>query len=202
MFFALIKGFATSTSLIIAIGAQNSFVIRQSLLNNHLLLTALICSIIDAFLISLGVLGVGGMISEFPKVMEFFKYFAIIFLFFYGSFSLKSSFAPRSIEQRQNESASSKKKTIGILLALGLLNPHAYLDTVVLLGSIASQQAVSDQIYFGVGAITASFVWFFSLTYGARLLAPLFFKPISWKVVDIFSATVMWGIAYSLYSSL
>ena len=198
MLFSLFKGFSSSASLIIAIGAQNTFVVRQGLLCRYLFLTALICSLLDAVLISLGVLGFGHFISNYPLIIKIAKYFAILFLFTYGALSLKSAFKTNSLNYDKNNNQLSLKKTLFMLFALALLNPHAYLDTVILLGTIASQQLLYEQFYFAIGAISASFIWFFALTYGSRLLAPLLHKPASWKILNIITALTMWGIAATL----
>ncbi|MBS3903163.1 MAG: amino acid transporter [Anaplasmataceae bacterium] len=187
-----------SGSLIVAIGAQNAFVIRQGLLRRHLLLTALLCSLIDALLIILGVLGFGQIVSSYPGLVELSKWFAIIFLGFYGAVSLKSAFKPKSLEGAEEKPFPSRKKTILLLLALSLLNPHVYLDTVILLGSIASQQPVHEQMYFALGAVSASFVWFFAITYGSRFLSPFLRKQSSWRIIDGVVALTMWGIAMTL----
>lgn len=199
MAFTLLKGFSTSCSLIIAIGTQNAFVIRQGLRRQHLFLTALLCSLIDALLIILGVTGFEYFISSSSLFIEITNYIAIIFLFIYGALSLKSAFQTKYLECTGDEKTiPSAQKTILTLLALSLLNPHVYLDTVILLGSIASQQPHEEQIYFAFGAISASFAWFFSITYGARLLAPFFQKEFSWRIIDGLVALTMWGIAITL----
>lgn len=202
MLLTLLKGFGTSGSLIVAIGAQNAFVIRQGMLRRHLFITAFLCSVIDALLILLGVLGFGQIISAYPLLIELSKYFAIIFLFFYGIVSLKSSLNPKCLENEKEQELPSAKKTIFLLLALSLLNPHVYLDTVILLGSIASQQPHDQQIYFTVGAISASFLWFFAITYGSYLLAPFLSKQSSWRIIDGLIALTVWGIAISLMITL
>jgi len=195
----LLKGFSTGGSLIIAIGAQNAFVIKQGLRQQNLLLTALLCSVLDSFLIVLGITGFGYFLSYYPFFIDLSKYLAVLFLIVYGILSFVSAFKSKPTVTSLDENAlSSKKKTIITLLALSLLNPHAYLDTVILLGSIASQHTAHEQLYFGIGAISASFAWFFAITYGARLLAPFFQKEISWRIIDLFVALTMWGIAYTL----
>jgi L-lysine exporter family protein LysE/ArgO len=201
MFLAILKGFTTGGSLIIAIGAQNAFVIQQGLLRRHLFLTAFLCSLLDALLIILGVLGFGQIITEYPFAVELSKYFAIIFLIFYGTLSFKSVFKAKSLEN-EGKSLPNKRKTIAILLALCLLNPHVYLDTVILLGSIASQQPIHEQLHFAFGAMIASFAWFFSITYGSRILAPFLQKPMAWRIIDGLIAITMWGIALSLLLNL
>ncbi len=203
MYLALLKGFASSAGLIVAIGAQNAFVIRQGLLQNHLFITALLCSMIDAALITTGVLGFGQIISTYPLLIEITKYFAILFLILYGAFSLKSAFYKQSaFGLEKNKIMHSRKKTVLLLLALSLLNPHAYLDTVILLGSIASQHPHHEQFYFAIGAISASFVWFFSICYGSKFLAPFLCNPLAWKLIDIFIALMMWGIALAIAINL
>jgi L-lysine exporter family protein LysE/ArgO len=197
MFLALLKGFTTGGSLIIAIGAQNAFVIQQGLLRRHLFLTAFLCALLDAFLIILGVLGFGQIVTEYPFAIELSKYFAIIFLLFYGMLSFKSALKVKALEHAER-SLPSKRRTIAMLLALCLLNPHVYLDTVILLGSIASQQPTDEQLYFAFGAMSASFVWFFSITYGSRFLAPFLQNQVVWRLIDGLIAITMWGIALSL----
>lgn len=202
MILTLFKGFTTGAGLIVAIGAQNAFVIRQGFLRRHLFLTAFLCSLIDALLIILGVLGFGKIISAYPLSIKLAKYFAIAFLFFYGILSLKSACQTRSLSDTQKQNLTSVKSTVFLLLGLNLLNPHVYLDTVVLLGSVASQQPVQLQFYFALGAIIASFSWFFALTYGSHLLAPFLQKPTVWKFIDILIALTMWGIAITLLKSI
>lgn len=198
----LLTGFATGGSLIVAIGAQNAFVIKQGLLRRHLFLTAGLCSLIDATLIAFGVLGFGQIISDYPSIIELSKYFAVAFLLFYGAISLRSAFANKALESAQDNILPTIKGTILMLLAFSLLNPHVYLDTVILLGSIASQHPEHEQLYFALGAISASFAWFFSITYGSRLLSPLLRKPGTWKVIDGAVALIMWGIAIALLADL
>ena len=124
-------------------------------------------------------IGLGYYISEYPFVHNLTKYFAAIFLFFYGLMACRSAFKKNALKNSVDEcAASSAKKIVVSLLALSLLNPHVYLDTVILLGSIASQQPVHEQMYFALGAMSASFTWFFTITFGARLLAPFFKKKI------------------------
>lgn len=192
-----LKGFGTSASLIVAIGAQNAFVIRQSLQYQHLLLTALLCSLIDALLILLGVVGFGEIVSQYPHFLTFTTWFAAVFLFLYGLASFRSALYSKSWNLDETMRVSAKKTIISIL-AFSLLNPHVYLDTVILLGSIASEQPVGEQAYFAAGAIGASFAWFFAITYGARLLAPFLQKQSVWRMIDSLIGLTMWAIAFSL----
>lgn len=196
---SLLTGFAASSSLIIAIGAQNAFVIRQGLRQQHLLMTALVCSLIDALLIMLGIVGLGHVIGEFPALIDFIKYFSVLFLFFYGALALKSAFYSSTWNDLDEERTSPcVQKTIITLLALSLLNPHVYLDTVILLGSIAMQQPLEERFYFALGAISASFVWFFALAYGTSLLRPFLQSPKIWKMIDTGMGCLMWGIAFQI----
>lgn len=202
MYSILLKGFTVSGGLIMAIGAQNAFVIKQGLTRRHLFVTALLCSLIDAVLIFSGILGFGELISSYPVFLVISKYFAVAFLTVYGFISLKSAFKAKSLRAAEEEFLPSIKKTVLIILALSLLNPHVYIDTVVLLGSIASQHAEEEKIFFALGAISASFAWFFSITYGSRFLAPLLQHPNSWRVIDTLVAATMWVIAVGLLVAL
>lgn len=195
----LITGFSASGSLIVAIGAQNAFVIRQGLLRQHLFLTALLCSLIDSLLIILGVVGFGQVVSNFPWFIDFTKYFAILFLFSYGLLSFKYACREENTNQAFDGGAIfTAKKTVFTLLAFSLLNPHVYLDTVILLGSIASQQPPEEQMFFALGAIAASFTWFFGITYGAQILAPFFQKKNAWRIIDFVIGLTMWIISVLL----
>lgn len=191
---SLLKGFGASSGLIMAIGAQNAFVIRQGLQRQHLFLTAMLCSIIDALLIVLGTFGFGGFILEHPFLLKAVKYFAVIFLFSYGVATLMKT----NVSNIEGTFSSSTKATVLSILALSLLNPHVYLDTVILLGSIATQQPEEEQRYFVAGAILASFIWFFGITYGARFLAFLFQNETTRKAMDILIALTMWAIALTI----
>lgn len=201
MFLALCKGFFTSAGLIMAIGAQNAFILKQGLMKKHLFVTALVASVIDAILICSGVLGFGTVLLAYPLTIQLAKYFAIGFLLFYGAMSLKAALREEKMDITSCK-AASLKGTLLLLIGFSLLNPHVYLDTVILLGSVASQQPVHQQGVFAIGAIAASFVWFFSLTYGARLLAPFFSKPITWKILNVTIACMMWGVALSIAHGL
>jgi L-lysine exporter family protein LysE/ArgO len=194
MFLTLLKGFTASAGLIVAIGAQNAFVLRQGMRRRHLFMTALCCSVIDAGLIMLGVLGFGQFIQLYPLWMECAKYFAVLFLLVYGGFSLRSAFQKKSLAEIDSHESHSLKKTVMLLLAFSLLNPHVYLDTVILLGSIASQQPFGQEMYFALGAMLASFTWFFGLTYGSVLLRPILDRPKCWRMIDVGVAVMMWAI--------
>jgi len=196
------QGFIISIGLIVAIGAQNVYVLKRGLLKESVFAVALTCSFIDALLIVVGVKGLGKFLETFPSFISYITWFGILFLIAYGVLALKATFKKQAIHV---DTKSSKKSTFMIiltLLSLSFLNPHVYLDTVVLLGTIGSKYTGSAQNLFAFGAATSSFIWFFSLAYGSRILIPLFKKPITWKFLDFFTACVMFFVAYTLYTSL
>jgi L-lysine exporter family protein LysE/ArgO len=202
-FSVFIQGFATCAALIIAIGAQNAFVLRQGIKREHVFVIALMCSVSDALLVSLGVAGLGTLVQQSPTLLAIARYGGATFLFVYGAMAarraLRASNASLDIASGANGiKATSLKTAIASCLAFTYLNPHCYLDTVVLMGSLSAQFSGASRWVFAVGAVSASFVWFFSLAYGARLLAPLFAKPNAWRILDAVIACVMWAIALSL----
>lgn len=195
----LLKGCGTSAGLIIAIGAQNAFVLKQGLMKSHVFLVAILCSVIDAVLIALGIGGLGNLISSTPYLLDITKYGGAAFLFYYGAKAFWAVYSSsQAIRLGDDFNKPTLKATILTLLAMSLLNPHVYLDTVVLLGSIAAQFDEEERVLFALGAMMASFIWFFSLSYGARYLSPLFQNPRAWKVLDILIGIIMWTIAISL----
>ena len=197
-----LAGLALSAGLIIAIGAQNAHVLRQGLKREHVFLVAAISVVCDITLITLGSLGFGALIGSFPLLTKIAAWAGAAFLIFYGFLAFRSASHSQSLVIDQNlnggGSAQTLKTVILLTIAVSLLNPHVYLDTIVLIGGIAAQYPPSERIFFALGASTASLVWFFGLAYGARLLAPLFRKPASWRVLDIIIGLIMWGIAISL----
>lgn len=197
----LIEGFATSAGLIIAIGAQNAFVLKQGILKNHVFVTVVICAVLDALMISLGVGGFGEILSSNATLEAIARWGGIAFLTYYGFRSFRAVFHDESLKiDRGRGPLPNLKQSIITMSALTLLNPHVYLDTVVLLGSISAQYDDSlERYYFGIGAIMASIVWFFCLGYGARFLGPLFQKPLSWKILDFLIGCTMWLIALTLF---
>ena len=191
------QGMGLGGGLIIAIGAQNAFVLSQGVRRNYPLQTAFICSFCDAALILVGFSGVGALVASNPQLSQLATWFGALFLFWYGSRSFRSALQGGRLET-QTEQSLSRRKLLLTTLALTLLNPHVYLDTIVLVGSISGQLADSDRYLFGAGAISASILWFFSLSIGAGLLAPLFRKQIAWRCLDGFVCLTMWAIACSL----
>ncbi|MGS0682011.1 LysE/ArgO family amino acid transporter [Shewanella sp. 125m-7] len=195
---AFIQGMGIGGSLIMAVGAQNAFVLKQGLKRSHSLPIAAICSFIDAIMITAGVAGLGHLILAFPLIKDIASFGGAIFLLIYGYGALKSSFSENTMVSEENHVADSLKKAVLTTLAISLLNPHLYLDTVVLLGSISVQFEGTDKQWFGAGAVLASFVWFFSLSIGAKYLSPVFKKPKAWCYLDRFICFTMWSIAAAL----
>ena len=193
---SFIPGFLLSLSLIVAIGAQNAFVLRQGLRHEHVFWVCLTCGVSDALLIAAGVAGFGALAEAAPWFETLMRYGGAAFLLVYGWRNAVSAWRGGETLQADSHAPASLRKTVLTLLALTWLNPHVYLDTLVLLGSISAQY--DDRLSFGAGAVLASFVFFFALGYGARLLQPVFAKPISWRVLDGIIALTMWAIAASL----
>ena len=194
MLLAFISGFLISISLILALGPQNVFVLRQGLLRSHVFASCLVCSISDALLIAAGVLGVGLFITQIEGLAVWMSIGASIFLIFYGCLRIKSALNPKGLEVDDSES-KDLWPTMLAGLAFTYLNPHVYVDTLLLIGGASSRYTGDDQLMFGVGAATASFVFFFSLGYGAKSLSPLLNNPESWKIIDLFVAGVMFTVA-------
>ena len=194
-------GFAIGASLIIAIGAQNAFVLRQGLRREHVLAVVTVCVLCDWALIAAGALGFGSLVRAFPLVTALAAWGGALFLFVYGMLSFRSALHPEVLSAEEDE-ASARLTTTGAAVtatfAVSLLNPHVYLDTVVLLGSVAAQYAGASRAWFTAGAWIASLVWFSALGFGARLLAPVFAKPIAWRVLDATIGVIMLWIAIGL----
>lgn len=195
----LVKGFGTGGALIIAIGAQNAFVLKQGILKNHVFATVLICAVTDAALILIGLGGFGKILTSSPFLLELARWGGVAFLLYYGFRSFRAVFKTESLTFALNKkNLPSLKASLTTALALSLLNPHVYLDTVVLLGSIGAQFPAWERPYFALGAILASFSWFFSMGYGARYLGPLFQKSLSWKILDFIIGCIMTILALTL----
>ena len=193
---ALISGFLAGLSLIIAIGAQNAFVIKQGLLRSHVTLVVVVCSVADAFLIVVGIGGLGSVIQSHPRVLEYVRWFGVAYLIWFGIKSIRSAFTTESLTIGATEKESSIKVLL-TALTFTFLNPHVYLDTVILLGSIANQ--FSDQRWlFALGASSASLTWFSTIGYGARAASQFMSRPIFWKILDSLIAIVMFTIAITL----
>jgi L-lysine exporter family protein LysE/ArgO len=192
-----IYGFSLGLSLILAIGAQNAFVLKQGLKGEHVFLVSLICALSDALLILIGVSGFHLLVARFPELVTIARYGGAIFLFVYGLLSFRTAWHSKHALVPSEIKSSSWLNTMLTCLAFTWLNPHVYLDTVVLLGSVSSQ--FTDEIeYFAAGATSASFIFFFGLGYGAGLLRPIFARARSWQILEILIGLVMWAIAVKL----
>ncbi len=194
---ALLAGFSLGISLILAIGSQNAFVLRQGLKKEYVFVVCLICAVSDALLIIMGVFGFSVIISTIPWIEPLARYGGALFLFIYGAMNFWLAFNSSEILNPADAKISSLSKIVATCLALTWLNPHVYLDTVMLLGSISTQY-VGQKVEFALGAVTASFLFFFALGYGARILRPFFENPNSWKILDFLIGCIMWAIAFSL----
>jgi L-lysine exporter family protein LysE/ArgO len=193
---AFFPGLLTGLSLIIAIGAQNAFVIRQGLTKKHVFLVVAICAISDALLILLGVAGLGALISGLPWLLEVIRWFGVAYLTWFGIRSIRSAFKTQTLDASGAQSASAKTVVLSVL-GFTFLNPHVYLDTVILLGSIGNQFG-QDKWWFALGGAVASILWFSSIGFGAKAASRFMSKPIFWKVLDSVIAAVMFGIAILL----
>ena len=195
---SVVSGFFLSLSLIVAIGAQNAFVLKQGLQQHHVFLVCLICAVSDAILIALGIAGFGALIQAVPVIETIARYGGALFLIAYSVKSFVSAFRTSHTLVPAGDVPVALTTTALTCLALTWLNPHVYLDTVVLMGSIATHYEGVSRLQFGAGAITASVLFFFSLGYGARFLAPLFVQPMAWKVLDFSIGLIMLTISASL----
>ncbi len=192
-----LSGFLLGGSLIIAIGAQNAFILRQGLLREHVFVLCLICSLSDALLIALGVGGFGTLIATSATAIRLVTWAGAAFLTVYGLIALRRAWNPGAMTAKRS-GGTSLAKAVATCLSFTFLNPHVYLDTVVLVGGISAGFEGIARLAFGIGAVSASFVWFYALGYGARLLQPLFARPQAWRVLDVAIAIVMFALAITL----
>ncbi|MGB4191776.1 MAG: LysE/ArgO family amino acid transporter [Rickettsiales bacterium] len=197
-----IKGMSIAFSLIIAIGMQNAFVLKQGILRKNSFLIASLCSIIDVILIIFGVYGLGQFLSEHKILLTAFSWGGVLFLFGYSIMSFYSSFKKHSLNINSSQSVSSIKKTIIQVIVISFINPSAFLETCVLIGSVSTQFEKDQLPSFTLGASASSFIWFFALSYGARFLKPIFEKPIAWKILDFIIGCIMLAIAISFARTL
>lgn len=192
-----IQGFVLGFSLILAIGAQNAFVLQQGIRRQHVFAVALTCAICDAVLIIAGVAGFAVAVEVVPAFVPVLRFGGAAFLIVYGALAVRSAWRGSAGLQAKGDDAPSLRSVLLTVLALTWLNPHVYLDTVVLVGSVAQSYDTAKPI-FALGACVASFTFFFSLAYGARLLAPLFARPMAWRILDLLVAAMMWTIGATL----
>lgn len=196
---AIFKGMALGGGLIIAIGSQNAYLLRQALKREYVYTCVAICIVCDVLLIAAGVAGMGQLITGAGALLFWIKLAGAGFLFWYGVRAARSAFTSATPAMEKQPAASSRRQVIAAMLAFSLLNPHVYLDTVVLLGSIGGQQPGNGPFYFAVGAMLASIIWFLSLGFGAQYLIPVFNRPLAWRILDGAIAAIMWALAVSLF---
>ncbi|HKI80554.1 MAG TPA: LysE/ArgO family amino acid transporter [Pseudodesulfovibrio sp.] len=192
-----IQGYAMGGGLIVAIGAQNAFVLTQGVRRNHHLAVAALCILCDGLLIGLGVTGVGTVVATNPTLGLAAAWGGAAFLGWYGLGALRAALRGGSMETRR-EVEQGLKRTLALTLAVTLLNPHVYLDTVILMGSVSGQFAGTARYVFGLGALAASTTWFLALSLGGQILAPLFSRDLTWRILDGAVCLTMWSIAAAL----
>ena len=200
MLSAFLTGFILGFSLILAIGAQNSFVLRQGLVGRHVFPVALFCSLSDALLISIGVAGISIFLNNYIDLVSDWLFgISAIWLAGYGLLRLRDTISGKSVLISGNSSVNGLASTLSFLVVLTFANPHVYLDTVVLIGSVSQQFPDNNtKLAYVLGASIASFVFFFSLAYGAKFLSPVMQRPIAWRLLDSFIAFVMFGLAIKM----
>ena len=197
---AALAGLGFGLSLIVAIGAQNAYVLRQGLRKEHVFVIVAICALSDALLIAVGVAGLGAIIQQLEWLLLLIEVIGGVFLCTYGVMAAKRAWKPEVLNTETGGAAISLKVAVGTVLALTYLNPHVYLDTVLLLGSVAGTYE-ANRWWFAAGAMLGSILWFSTLGFGARLLAPVFKKPTAWRVLDAIIAVVMFTLGMSLLIS-
>jgi L-lysine exporter family protein LysE/ArgO len=195
------SGLGFGLSLIVAIGAQNAYLLRQGLLRQHVLVVVAICAVSDAVLIAAGIAGLGTLLDLVPWLVDVMRVGGALFLLTYAMLAARRAWRPSVLAATAAAERDSVWPVVTTALALTWLNPHVYLDTLVLLGSVAGTHG-DDRWWFGAGAIAASLIWFTSLGYGARLLQPVFARPTAWRVLDALIAVVMAAIAITLLRGL
>lgn len=193
------SGFLLGLSLIFAIGSQNAFVLKQGLKREHVFFICLFCASSDALLISAGVAGFGAITARYPHIVDIAKITGSLFLFIYGWLSLYSSLKVSHAISTNGQVVTNLKKALLLCFAFTWLNPHVYLDTLVLVGMVST--GANSKLLFASGAVSASFLFFFALGYGARLLTPLFEKPKAWNILDAMVGVLMLYLAWHLYNS-
>lgn len=191
-----LNGLLVAAGLIMAIGTQNAFVLAQSLRREHHLAVAALCVVCDALLVAAGVFGLATVLAHSPLLLSIARWGGAAFLLWYGSKALRRAFSRQSLQEGQRTEARSLKAVLLSALAVTLLNPHVYLDTVLLIGSLGAQQAAPSA--YVAGAASASLLWFFTLAIGAAWLAPWLARPATWRLIDLLVAIMMFAVAGQL----
>ncbi|CCH49523.1 LysE/ArgO family amino acid transporter [Pseudodesulfovibrio piezophilus] len=197
---AFLQGFGLGGGLIVAIGAQNAFVLTQGVRRNYPMAVATVCIVCDGLLIFLGVTGVGSAVGRYPLLGRLAAWGGAAFLAWYGFGAFRSAWKGGVLEQGRN-SGKTLRQTLLLTLGVTLLNPHVYLDTVLLMGSVSGQFAIPERYVFGLGALCASIVWFILLSLGGQVLAPVFSRQSTWRFLDGVVCLTMWSLALGLIRS-
>lgn len=195
---AFFTGLITGASLIAAIGSQNAFVLTQAVRREYYWQIGLTCALLDIVLIFSGAAGMGALIKASPVFLTIATWSGVIFLIGYGGIALRAAMQSNTLEAKSRGGFKTLGAAITATLALSLLNPHVYLDTVVLLGSLAGRYPGYEPYWFAAGASTFSMIWFTSISLGAKTLTPIFKNPNAWRLLDISVCITMWTIAYLL----
>jgi L-lysine exporter family protein LysE/ArgO len=196
MWQSYLNGLVVSLGLIMAIGTQNAYVLAQSLRREHHLSVALLCIVCDAILVAAGVFGLANVLAHNPTLLAVARWGGVVFLLWYGTMALRRALAPQSLVQGDADGQRSRRAVLLTALAVTLLNPHVYLDTVLLIGSLGAQQAVPGA--YVAGAASASVLWFSTLAIGAAWLAPWLARPTTWRLLDLMVAVMMFSVALQL----
>jgi len=199
---SFLTGFALSASLIVAIGAQNAFVLRQGLRREHVGAVVLFCALGDALLMSAGVLGLGGALQRLPMLAQALTMVGALFLLAYGALALRRALRPGVLQAASGGPGTPLRAALAQAAGFTLLNPHVYLDTILLMGSLGARLPGAAQPWFLGGGAAASGLWFAALGFGARLLRPWFAKPAAWRLLDLAVGLTMWTLAAMLARSL
>ncbi len=200
MWQAMVAGFALGGSLIVAIGAQNAFVIRQGALGKHVFWVCLFCALSDALLIWGGTFGLSTLVKQMPWLITVMTYGGAAFLIWYGVKAFRRALNPEAMQEAES-TADGLRAALVTCAGFTFLNPHVYLDTVILVGSLANARPPGEQAPFAAGATVASFLWFFMIGYGAVLLRPWLMRPRVWRGIDLVIAAIMWLLAAKLLVS-
>lgn len=196
MWQSYLNGLLVAAGLIIAIGAQNAFVLAQSLRREHHLPVAALCVLCDALLVTAGVFGLATLLAQNPLLLGITRWGGVAFLLWYGAKALRRALSPAALAEAANAGPRSRRAVLLAALAVTLLNPHVYIDTVLLIGSLGAQQAAPGA--YALGAASASLLWFFTLALGAAWLAPVLARPATWRLLDLGVAAMMFAVAWQL----
>ncbi|TDO97342.1 LysE/ArgO family amino acid transporter [Marinomonas balearica] len=196
----MLKGVFLSGSLIVAIGSQNAFLLKSGLKKQHVFTVATLCFLGDALLMTLGIFGIGAIIQDYDIAQIVLGILGTAFLSWYGTLSLKSALHSKHALNVSSDDTQKRGKTSIVLatVAITFLNPHVYLDTVVVIGGVASSFTLDEKLWFLIGSVSASFLWFYGLGYAATKLVPVFSRPSTWKILDSIVAIIMFYIAFEL----